>query len=50
MRRVFPFLLLNLGINKIGDVIEDYDFLINSFFKFLFKYSLRNFSSAVKDL
>ena len=50
MRRVLSFLLLNLDINRTDDAAGDYDFLINPFFKFLFRYSLRNLNFAVKDL
>ena len=50
MRRVLPFKLLNLDINKINNAIGDYDFLMNLFFRFLFRYFLRNFSFAAEDL
>ena len=50
MRRVLFSLLLNLNINKTDDVIKDYNFLINFFFRFLFRYSLKNFNFATKDL
>ena len=50
MRRVFPLLLLNLDTNRINNTIKDYDFLINPFIKFLFKYFLKNFNFTTKDL
>ena len=50
MRKVLSFLLLNLNINRTDNAIKDYDFLINPFLKFLFKYFLRNFNFAVKNL
>ena len=48
--RVIPFLLSSLGINKIGKIIGDYDFYIKSFFKFFFRYYLRNFNFMVDNL
>ena len=50
MRKIFPPLLLDLGINRIDNAVGDYDFLMNLFFKFLFKYSLKNLSFAAEDL
>ena len=49
MKDYFP-LLLNLGINKIGKVINNYNFFIKPFFRFFFKYYLKNFNSMIKIL
>ena len=43
-------MLLNLGINKIGKAMGNYDFYIKPFFRFFFKYYLKNFSLAANDL
>ena len=48
--RIIPLLLLNLGINKIGKVVDNYNFYIKPFSRLSFKYYLKNFSSVVNDL
>ena len=50
MQKIFSPLPLNLNINKTNNTTKNYNFLINPFFKFLFKYSLKNFNSAAEDL
>ena len=49
-RRVIPFLPLGLGINKIGEVIGNYNFYIKPFFKFFFRYCLKNFNFIINNL
>ena len=49
-QKIIPLLLLNLGINKIGKAINNYNFHIKPFFKLFFKYYLRNFSFVANNL
>ena len=43
-------LLLDLGTNKIGEIIGNYNFYIRPFSRLSFKYYLENFSLAANNL